>query len=233
LAVPVAPTSSGFVRKHFEYVATEDLLPLGHRRGQIGVADRDDPEIGVEHEIEARSGLEERSEVRLSSIGHVWECTLRPGEILPDASASAEGGAIQSILICDDDEVVRSLVTAVLGSGQYAVREASNVEEALDELAAAPPDLVVLDFHMPGGGGPAVLDKIRGDPGLAETPVLLVSGTLESLDRDWAEKVGADEHLSKPFPVETFKGDRSRTLESSRRLVNMRVHRVFRPEKPF
>jgi CheY-like chemotaxis protein len=90
-------------------------------------------------------------------------------------------------------------------------------EEALDELADAPPDLVVLDFHMPGGGGPAVLDKIRGDPGLADTPVLLVSGTLESLDRDWAEKVGADEHLSKPFPVETFK-------ETVRGLLNRRGH---------
>jgi CheY-like chemotaxis protein len=109
-----------------------------------------------------------------------------------------------TILICDDNEQVRKLIATVLGSHLYDLREASDGEAALDELPRSHPDLVILDMHMPGIDGLAVLDRIRRDPTLATTRVVLLSGDANALEDDWSERVGADAHLPKPFTVDAL-----------------------------
>jgi CheY-like chemotaxis protein len=106
-----------------------------------------------------------------------------------------------SVLICDDDDQVRKLITVVLGSQGYELREAGHGQAALDELARGAPDLVILDVHMPGIDGLTILKTIRGDPALAATRVVLLSGASAALDADWSERVGADAHLAKPFTL--------------------------------
>jgi CheY-like chemotaxis protein len=106
-----------------------------------------------------------------------------------------------TVLICDDDEQVRSLIAAVLRHQGYDLRGAAHGQAALDELARNRLDLVILDVEMPGLDGLTVLKRIRGDPALAGTRVLLLSGAKEALDVRWSEQVGADAHLSKPFAV--------------------------------
>jgi CheY-like chemotaxis protein len=58
---------------------------------------------------------------------------------------------------------------------------------------------------MPGEAGIAALRQIRSDPDCNGTRVLLLSGSVEALDADWAAKVGADDHLPKPFRAEDLK----------------------------
>jgi CheY-like chemotaxis protein len=105
------------------------------------------------------------------------------------------------ILICDDDDQVRRLIAVVLGSEGYDLREAPHGQAALDELVRRPPDLAILDLHMPGIDGLTVLNAIRADPALSATRVLLLSGATAALDADWSGRVGADAHLLKPFEI--------------------------------
>jgi CheY-like chemotaxis protein len=89
----------------------------------------------------------------------------------------------ERILAIDDDRAVLTYLKAVLG------REGHRVYTALDALQGpmvarqAQPDLVVLDLAMPGGGGTAVLDRLRRLQGTMQAPVVVYSG----LPRDRAE----------------------------------------------
>jgi two-component system chemotaxis response regulator CheY len=119
----------------------------------------------------------------------------------------------QTILICDDSELTRRLIAAGLESEGYDLREASNGEEALQQISDAQPDLVILDVHMPRVDGPGVIEQIRGNPELAATRFLLVSGSTEAFDEQGARAVGADAHLAKPFLVDALR-DTVRALVS-------------------
>jgi CheY-like chemotaxis protein len=111
----------------------------------------------------------------------------------------------QTVLVCDDSESMTRLIEAVLADEGYELRVAANVEEALAELDGSPPDLVVTDLYMPGGGAVPVIERLRGDPDLAAIPVLLVSGSAEALSAHGAESVGADAHLAKPFRADELR----------------------------
>ena len=82
------------------------------------------------------------------------------------------------ILVVDDEEPIRELLTRILGDEGYGVDVAGNVEEALDSLAAGSTDLILLDLHMPGpydGEELLFLLRDRGD----EVPIIIVSGWVD------------------------------------------------------
>lgn len=107
----------------------------------------------------------------------------------------------RTVLICDDDGDVRALIATVLRRRGHVLREAADGRAALEELAGGQPDLAILDVHMPGIDGLAVLRRIRADPALAGTRVLLLSGAAEASGKGWGKGVGADAHLAKPFAI--------------------------------
>lgn len=102
------------------------------------------------------------------------------------------------VLVCDDEAVLRELIAIALG-GEYRVREAGTVDEALAAVAAEPPDAVVLDLMVPGGGGLVVLRALRGSDDLRAVPVVVVSAWADDAHRDEAVEEGADVFLAKPF----------------------------------
>jgi DNA-binding response OmpR family regulator len=106
-----------------------------------------------------------------------------------------------TILIADDHEEMRHLVAELLDAQGYEVRQAVDTQSVLDEVARAKPDLLILDVHMPGGGGVEALKSIRADADLAGMPVLLLSGSVE-LAANWPGEIGADALLPKPFPID-------------------------------
>ncbi len=110
-----------------------------------------------------------------------------------------------NVLICDDNRQVRDLIAVVLGSESYRLRHAADGQAALNALAEDPADLVILDLHVPGIDGLAILQTIRSDPALAGTRVLLVTGDSAALEADWGRQQGADAHLSKPFTLDALK----------------------------
>jgi CheY-like chemotaxis protein len=119
-----------------------------------------------------------------------------PGE--EDAAAASEPAA--RVLVVDDDPDVRGFVVSSLEDLGYQVAEAADGQAALEEFRRETPDLVVLDYLMPGMSGAEVAREMRGDK--PEQPILFVSGYSES-DAIRAAAPGAA-LLSKPFRSEAL-----------------------------
>jgi CheY-like chemotaxis protein len=108
------------------------------------------------------------------------------------------------VLVGDDNEQMRRLIVELLLAEGYEVREAGDTGEVLEQVSRAQPDLLILDVHMPGGGGIEALTAIRSDPAHEGIPVVLLSGSVD-LETDMAAEVGADAQLPKPFRIDDFR----------------------------
>jgi len=105
------------------------------------------------------------------------------------------------IMSVDDDESVRSLLRHTLPPDDYEVTEAADGEQALEGIRAQPPDLILLDWRMPGMGGSSVLDAVKA--GHPELPVIVLTSEVQEHHRLLAETLGVDVFLTKPFsPLE-------------------------------
>jgi DNA-binding response OmpR family regulator len=100
------------------------------------------------------------------------------------------------LLVVDDDEDIRVLVSTLLERTGATVRQAPNGREALREFHAWRPDLVVLDVNMPELDGWAVLERIRD---MSDVPVLMLTARGAELERVRGLQAGADDYLVKPF----------------------------------
>jgi CheY-like chemotaxis protein len=104
-----------------------------------------------------------------------------------------------TVLVCDDEPVLRMLVRATLDQGDYTVIEACDGDEALACTRASRPDLILLDMMMPGRSGSDVLRQLRADPATAETPVIMLTARAQASDREAMNRAGASHYLTKPF----------------------------------
>ncbi len=102
----------------------------------------------------------------------------------------------QSVLVVEDTEEIRELVTTVLERAGFAVRSVGTGGAALDEVRRDPPDLIVLDLGLPDADGTEVCRQIR-----AETAcyVLMLTARAEEVDLLVGLAVGADGYMAKPF----------------------------------
>jgi CheY-like chemotaxis protein len=108
-----------------------------------------------------------------------------------------------TVLLCDDEDVLRQLVRATLSNGQYSIVEAADGDESLELARTHRPDLIVLDMMMPGRSGLEVLRELRSEAELARTPVIMLTARAREADREEAVAAGADRYLAKPFsPLE-------------------------------
>jgi CheY-like chemotaxis protein len=103
------------------------------------------------------------------------------------------------VLICDNEEVLRALVRAALDGSAYEIVEARDGDESLELARRLEPDLIVLDMMMPGRNGVEVLEELRREPGLRETPVVMLTARAQAADREAASRAGTDHFLAKPF----------------------------------
>jgi PAS domain S-box-containing protein len=101
-----------------------------------------------------------------------------------------------NILLVDDDEAKRYTIAKILGRANYLVREAQTGREAL-RMAAAHPDLIVLDVRLPDIDGFEVCRRLKSDPATRAIPVLHVSGTFVDIeDKVQGLESGADGYLT-------------------------------------
>ena len=105
------------------------------------------------------------------------------------------------ILVADDDDSVRSLLRLTLPAEGVEVVEARDGEEALELISAHAPDLLLLDWNMPGRPGADVLAEVRrSHPTL---PVIVLTADQAGSTHELAGALGADTFLTKPFsPLE-------------------------------
>ena len=102
-----------------------------------------------------------------------------------------------TIYVTDDDPGIRELVAEYLTSQGYAVETAEDAVSLDRLLAVRHPDLLVLDWMMPGEDGLSVARRLRAQPGFP--PIIMLSARGEDIDRIIGLEVGADDYLPKPF----------------------------------
>lgn len=103
-----------------------------------------------------------------------------------------------TILVVDDDPVVRLMMTAALERDAHVVRAALNGRDALDLLGRGGVDVVLLDVLMPEMDGFTVLERLKGDPDLRHVPVIMVTSMDDVESAVRCIELGADDYLPKP-----------------------------------
>ena len=106
------------------------------------------------------------------------------------------------ILIVDDEPLNVKLLEAKLSAEKYETSTAYSGEEALEKIAAAAPDLILLDIMMPEMDGYEVCRRLKVDPETREIPVIFLSALHETLDKIKAFSIGAVDYITKPFQVQ-------------------------------
>ena len=103
------------------------------------------------------------------------------------------------ILVADDDDDIRALVSFRLERAGYEVIEARDGEEALRVAHEQSPDLAVLDVMMPKLTGDEVTRRIRVDEAIRQMPVILLTARVQEDDVARGFEAGADDYIKKPF----------------------------------
>lgn len=108
----------------------------------------------------------------------------------------------ETILVVDDEALLRMNLRAFLEDLGFAVQEAGNGLEALEACGTAKPDLILMDISMPMMDGIEACERLKGDPATAEIPILFLSALMRSEDKVRAFKAGAVDYLTKPYHLE-------------------------------
>ena len=107
------------------------------------------------------------------------------------------------IAVVEDNPDNRLLLQALL-EDRHQLTEYENGADALEGMRAAPPELVLLDISLPRMDGTEVLRRMRGDPALANVPVIALTAHAMSGDRDRFIELGFDDYVAKPIVDEAI-----------------------------
>ncbi len=105
------------------------------------------------------------------------------------------------ILVVEDDHDIALLLQYNLEAAGYAVEHIARGDDAEQLIDEAMPDLVLLDWLVPGTSGIELCRRIRSKLKFAKLPIIMMTARTERADRDFAMKLGADDFLTKPFAL--------------------------------
>ncbi len=103
------------------------------------------------------------------------------------------------ILVVDDQPFIRRSLSLALRRAGYQVSDAVNGAEGLEQIRAQRPGLVFLDLMMPVMDGFEVCRRVRADPALADTRIIMLTAKGEALDEERGRALGVDEYITKPY----------------------------------
>ncbi|HEY3920614.1 MAG TPA: response regulator transcription factor [Gaiellaceae bacterium] len=107
-----------------------------------------------------------------------------------------------TILLVDDEEAVRKVLSFPLERDGYTVVQASDGEEALERFGDQPVDLVVLDIMLPKLDGLEVCKQLRSR---SSVPIIMLTARDDELDKVLGLELGADDYITKPFSIREFR----------------------------
>ena len=106
------------------------------------------------------------------------------------------------ILSIDDSKTIRLLLARLFRPFACELLEAANGEEGLAVASRENPDLIILDYNMPVMDGIAMLRKMREDPGLKRTPVIMLTADSGLQSLATVARLGVRDYVTKPFREE-------------------------------
>ena len=118
------------------------------------------------------------------------------------------------VLVVDDDDVIRQLITVNLELEGFEVATAVDGQDCLDKVKDVRPDVVTLDIMMPRLDGWEAAGRLRADPDTAGIKVVLLSARAQEADLERGSRIGVDAYLTKPF-------DPDELIEVVRRLAGL------------
>lgn len=103
------------------------------------------------------------------------------------------------ILIVDDESAIRDMLRVALEMAEYQCLEASNAQEAHALIVDEKPDLILLDWMMPGTSGIELARRLKRDEVTADIPIIMLTAKGEEDNKIQGLEVGADDYITKPF----------------------------------
>ncbi len=150
----------------------------------------------------------------------------------------------RQILIVEDEQAIREMVSFALKRSGYECAEAANVRESQNQIMRRVPDLILLDWMMPGMSGLDYAKRLRRDEMTRDIPVIMLTARGEEDDRIMGLDSGADDYLVKPFSTRelisrinavlrrALGANDQEIIEAGGIRVDMGSHRVFCNDVP-
>ena len=120
----------------------------------------------------------------------------------PNEDSGPEGRTAQmaaTILIVEDDAAVRELVAFNLGRAGYRIIEAADAVQAAARIRESVPELLILDWMLPGMSGIDLARRLRADPRHRDLSIIMLTARSSEGDRILGLETGADDYVAKPF----------------------------------
>src|ERR1700733_14196745 len=160
------------------------------------------------------------SSSQLQLVADRFRATIVPNSNVERGRDRPLTGSAASVLVVDDEEVDRKLLETLLAEEGYITASAASGEEALNLIAQAPPDLILVDFVMPGMDGSQFAHALKRNPATSNIPIIVVTGGRHRSARLAGLMAGAEEFLTKPV-------DRTELVLRVRNLLRLKAHHDF------
>ncbi|QEA38776.1 phosphate regulon transcriptional regulatory protein PhoB [Pistricoccus aurantiacus] len=105
----------------------------------------------------------------------------------------------KTVLIVDDEAAIRDMIALALELDGYQYLEAANAQDAHAVIVDHRPDLVLLDWMLPGTSGVQLAKRLKQDPATRELPIVLLTARSEEDSKIQGLEAGADDYVTKPF----------------------------------
>lgn len=111
---------------------------------------------------------------------------------------------MKTVLVIEDEDLIRINILTILQIDGYKTLDANNGQAGWELVLEHKPDLVISDVLMPEMSGLDVVRQMRSSEEVASTPIILLSGRVDTADVDAGMKLGATGYLIKPFRIPEF-----------------------------
>ena len=105
----------------------------------------------------------------------------------------------KTVLIVDDEAPIREMIAVALEMADYHCLEASDAREAHSLVIDHAPDLILLDWMLPGTTGIELARRLKKDEGTSEIPIIMLTAKTEEDNKIQGLEIGADDYITKPF----------------------------------
>ena len=107
----------------------------------------------------------------------------------------------KTLLVVEDEAAIREMLRFALERADFRVAQAASASEARVRIAEQVPDLVLLDWMMPGTSGVELARELKGSPMTKDIPIIMVTARSEEEDKVRGLNIGCDDYVSKPFSM--------------------------------